>query len=249
MKDLTLTVAANEPVLPDTWQMVLSGDCSEISRPGQFIDIKIPGRFLRRPISIFDWTEDTVTILYKVVGGGTADLSAFGPGAELDVLLPLGNGFDVLEAGEKPLLIAGGIGMPPMYGCAKALTQAGRMPGNIQVVCGFNTADQVLPMDCFERIGVTPIICTADGSVGQKGFVTDVMKDLDYDYIFACGPSPMLRAIYPLAEEGQISLEERMGCGFGACMGCSVMTKAGPRRVCADGPVFSLDELIRDEEA
>ena len=238
-----LTIMRNEPVTHDTRFMELAGDCREITKPGQFLNIRLDGCFLRRPISIYDWTEDRVSILYKVVGKGTRQMADMHPGETLDVLLPLGNGFCTDLHGRKPVLIGGGIGMPPMYGVAKALRRDfPDLP--VQVILGFNTAEDILPTEAFRKLDVEPVITTADGSAGMKGFVTDALEQTEQDYVFACGPEPMLRAVWPLAEDGQFSFEERMGCGFGACMGCSCRTKYGTKRICKDGPVLMREEII-----
>jgi dihydroorotate dehydrogenase electron transfer subunit len=241
MRQEKLKVTANEKILHDVYFMRLSGDCSGISRAGRFIDIRIEGFFLRRPISIYDYTDKYVDILYKTVGAGTDALAETPAGAELDVLLPLGNGFDISKRGGKNLLVGGGIGLPPIYSLAKEFVSQGMQP---VVIAGFNTSADILPMERFHEIGIDPVIATADGSVGVKGFVTDAMKLEDYDYVFCCGPKPMLKAVYDASPDGQFSFEERMGCGFGACMGCSIETKHGPKRVCADGPVFFRDDII-----
>lgn len=238
-----LTITRNEPVTHDTWFMELAGDCREITTPGQFLNIHLEGCFLRRPISIYDWTDESVSILYKVVGKGTRQMAAMGAGETLDVLLPLGNGFRTELHGRNPVLIGGGIGMPPMYGVAKALRRDfPDLP--VQVILGFNTSADILPTEAFRKLGIQPIIATADGSAGVKGFVTDALRQVEQDYVFACGPEPMLRAVWPLAEDGQFSFEERMGCGFGACMGCSCKTKYGTKRICKDGPVLMREEII-----
>ena len=241
MRQEKLTVATNEKVAESAYLMRLSGNCRGIEGAGQFIDIKLDRYFLRRPISIYDFGDDFVYILYKTVGGGTFAMSNLKPGEVLDVLLPLGNGFDLNKRGEKTLLVGGGIGMPPMYLAAKGLRSMGVTP---QVVIGFNSDADVLPMDRFQALGIEPVITTVDGSYGIKGFVTDAMKDMVYDYVYCCGPSPMLKAVFAQAPDGQFSFEERMGCGFGACMGCSIETKDGYKRVCADGPVFFKDQII-----
>ncbi len=239
MNEKTLTVRSLTPLTKDTCALVLEGDCGT-AQPGQFADLKLPGRFLRRPISIWDAAGDHLDLLFKVMGQGTRELAAMTPGSTLDVLLPLGTGFDVADQGTAPVLAAGGIGMPPIYACAKAMTALGQTP---RVVLGFNSKEDILPLDRFRDLGIEPVLTTADGSAGQKGFVTDALKSMEFDYLFCCGPAPMLRAVLPLAPDGQFSLEERMGCGFGACMGCSIETPDGPRRVCKDGPVFRKADL------
>lgn len=236
-----LTIEENTQVTRDTWFMKLSGNCSGISAPGQFINIRLDGFFLRRPISIYDHGETWVSILYKLLGRGTKSMSQMTPGQTLDVLLPLGNGFDVSLCTENTLLAAGGIGMPPMYGIAKELKEKGITP---QLTLGFNTKEDILPLQPFEDLGIHPVIATADGSFGIKGFVTDAMKTMNYDYVCTCGPEPMLKAVYEQMPDGQLSFEERMGCGFGACMGCSCKTKYGSKRICTDGPILMKDEVI-----
>ena len=236
------TVKSNGNIAKDIYKMVLEGDTTAITAPGQFINIALDGFYLRRPISVCDFDSDTVTIIYKTVGRGTRYMSTLGSGARLDVLSGLGNGFDVAAGGEKPLLIGGGVGVPPMFRLAKELCAAGRQ---VSVILGFNTAADVFCADEFRALGAQVHITTADGSVGTKGFVTDAMRGMEYTYTYACGPEPMLRAVYAAAQtSGQYSFEERMGCGFGACMGCSCKTKYGNKRICKDGPVLVKEEII-----
>lgn len=236
------TVKSNGNIAKDIYKMVLEGDTTAITAPGQFINIALDGFYLRRPISVCDFDSDTVTIIYKTVGRGTRYMSTLGSGARLDVLSGLGNGFDVAAGGEKPLLIGGGVGVPPMFRLAKELCTAGRQ---VSVILGFNTAADVFCADEFRALGAQVHITTADGSVGTKGFVTDAMRGMEYTYTYACGPEPMLRAVYAAAQtSGQYSFEERMGCGFGACMGCSCKTKYGNKRICKDGPVLVKEEII-----
>ena len=236
------TVKSNGNIAKDIYKMVLAGDTTAITAPGQFINIALDGFYLRRPISVCDFDSDTVTIIYKTVGRGTRYMSTLGSGARLDVLSGLGNGFDVAAGGEKPLLIGGGVGVPPMFRLAKELCAAGRQ---VSVILGFNTAADVFCADEFRALGAQVHITTADGSVGTKGFVTDAMRGMEYTYTYACGPEPMLRAVYAAAQtSGQYSFEERMGCGFGACMGCSCKTKYGNKRICKDGPVLVKEEII-----
>ena len=226
----------------NVYLMKLSGDTSAITRPGQFINIQLEGRFLRRPISVCDCTEGEITILYKTVGGGTLQMSRMTPGQTLDVLTGLGNGFDLSCSGEAPLLVGGGVGIPPMYLLCKNLLSAGKKPA---VILGFNTKDEVFFEEEFKALGVETTVTTVDGSYGVKGFVTDVMKQRRYSYFYTCGPMPMFRAIEACAvTSGQFSFEERMGCGFGACMGCSCRTKYGSKRICKDGPVLTREEII-----
>lgn len=235
------TVEANRPLTDQVWEMRLAGDTGAIRRPGQFLNIRLDGFFLRRPISICDWDEETITILYKIVGKGTEAMRDIWPGKHLDVLCGLGNGFDVEKCGQRTLLIGGGAGAPPMYGLARALRRAGKTP---VAVLGFNEKSEVFYEDRFRALGVETIVATADGSCGRRGFVTDVLPE-EYDYFCACGPLPMLRAVCAAcATSGQLSFEERMGCGFGACMGCSCETKYGAKRICKDGPVLEKEEII-----
>ena len=234
-------VESNEKIAKSVYKMVLSGDTSAITRPGQFINIKVPDKYLRRPISVCDFDGDTVTVIYKVVGEGTKIMSEMEKGISLDVLTGLGNGFDAGKSGDRPLLIGGGVGVPPLYNLAKKLKDEGK---TVTVILGFNTSDEVFLKEEFEKIA-TVYLTTADGSEGQKGFVTDAMDGIDYDYIYTCGPQAMLRAVYDKAKTGgQFSFEERMGCGFGACMGCSCKTKYGAKRICKDGPVLEKEEII-----
>ena len=234
-------VESNEKIAKRVYKMVLSGDTSAITRPGQFINIKVPDKYLRRPISVCDFDADTVTVIYKVVGEGTKIMSEMEKGISLDVLTGLGNGFDAGKSGDRPLLIGGGVGVPPLYNLAKKLKADGK---TVTVILGFNTSDEVFLKEEFEKIA-TVYLTTADGSEGQKGFVTDAMDGIDYDYIYTCGPQAMLRAVYDKAKTGgQFSFEERMGCGFGACMGCSCKTKYGAKRICKDGPVLEKEEII-----
>ena len=221
--------------------MILKGDTREIKKPGGFINIRLDGFFLRRPISVCDFDESSVTIIYKTVGKGTEKMSAMQIGEELDVLTGLGNGFDKSKSGDKPLLIGGGVGVPPLYRLAKELIRDGK---NVSVILGFNTADEIFYKEEFKKLGAKVYVTTADGSEGIKGFVTSAME-ADYSYIFTCGPEPMLKAVYNKSKTGgQFSFEERMGCGFGACMGCSCKTKYGNKRICKDGPILEKEEII-----
>ena len=241
MKQTVLTIEENVPLTASVYRMRLSGGELEEQRPGQFIDILLPGRFLRRPISVFDWEPGRVTVIYKVIGHGTEQMSAMRPGETLDALTGLGNGYDLTRAGEAPLLLGGGAGVPPLYLLAKRLTAQGK---TVTAVLGFNTEDEVFGEEDFRALGCRLTVTTADGSRGTKGFVTDALPDR-YSYFYACGPEPMLKAVYRAAKtSGQFSLEERMGCGFGACMGCSIKTVSGPRRVCREGPVFEKEEIL-----
>ena len=233
----------NRPLTEDVWEMRVCGDIHEITAPGQFLNIRLNGHFLRRPISICDWDEETaeITFLYKVVGKGTATLSQMRAGQALNVLCGLGNGFDVSKCGPRTLVIGGGVGIPPMYGLAKELLKAGKTP---VVVLGFNKLAELFCVHKFRTLGVETIVSTVDGSYGVKGFVTDALPE-SYDYFCACGPLPMLQAVCnATTTSGLLSFEERMGCGFGACMGCSCKTKYGNKRICKDGPVLEKEEII-----
>lgn len=234
-------VLSNTALTKDVYKMILAGDTQYITAPGQFINIKLDGKFLRRPISVCDYDEKSITIIYKVVGEGTAQMKDIKPGESLDILTGLGNGYDISKS-SKPLLIGGGVGVPPMYNLAKTLISDGQKP---TVVLGFNTASEVFYEKEFMALGADTYVTTVDGSYGIKGFVTDAMADLDYDYFYTCGPLPMFKAVYNATEtSGQFSFEERMGCGFGACMGCSCKTKYGNKRICKDGPVLVKEEII-----
>lgn len=234
-------ILSNDALTEDIYKMVLGGDTQYITAPGQFINIQLDGKFLRRPISVCDYSDDTITIIYKVVGEGTEQMKKLAVGKVLDVLTGLGNGYDISKS-TKPLLIGGGVGVPPMYNLAKALINDGQ---KVSVVLGFNTAKEIFYEDEFKALGCDIFVTTVDGSYGIKGFVTDAMKDIDYDYFYTCGPLPMFKAIYNATEtSGQFSFEERMGCGFGACMGCSCKTKYGNKRICKDGPVLVKEEII-----
>ena len=242
MTTTIFTIISNERIAKSVYKMVLSGNASEITRAGQFVNIKLDGFYLRRPISVCDCTDDTLTIIYKTVGKGTEYMAALECGQTLDILLPLGNGYNLDNSAVRPLILGGGVGVPPMYNLAKRLIGSG---AEVTAVLGFNTADEVFYADEFAALGANVIVTTADGSVGEKGFVTDVMDKIDYDYLYCCGPEPMLKAVYNKSQtSGQFSFEERMGCGFGACMGCSCKTKYGNKRICKDGPVLTKEEII-----
>ena len=242
MKQSIFTVKENKPLTETVYKMVLAGDTSAITATGQFVNLLLEGKYLRRPISVCDWREGELTLIYKVVGSGTEQMAKMQAGEELDLLSGLGNGYNTVKSGEKPLLIGGGVGVPPLFALCKKLLSEGKKP---HVVLGFNTAEEVFLKEDFEALGVKVTVATADGSMGVRGFVTDAMKELDYDYFFTCGPEPMFRAIERIAEtSGQYSFEERMGCGFGACMGCSCKTKYGNKRICKDGPVMEREEII-----
>ena len=240
MNEVIYTIAENAPIAPGVFRLILTGDTSAITAPGQFLDLRLPGFYLRRPISVCDWDETRVTLLYKVVGGGTDWLSRCAAGQTLDALSGCGNGFDVAACGAAALLIGGGIGIPPMYGLAKRLLAAGKTP---VAVLGFNTTAERFYEGNFRALGVETVVATADGSYGVRGFVTDALPER-FDTLCACGPLPMLRALCARTDKpGQLSLEARMGCGFGACMGCTIDTVNGPKRVCREGPVFRREEL------
>lgn len=242
MNQVIMTVSENKQIAERTYYMVLKGDTSEIKNPGQFVNIKLDGFFLRRPISVCDCENGLLKIIYKVVGNGTEEMAKMTAGTELDVLCGLGNGYDTKKSGNHPVLIGGGVGVPPMYMLCKKLISEGK---KVSVILGFNTDKEVFGVKEFESTGADVYITTADGSLGTKGFVTDVLKNLSYTYFYTCGPMPMFNAIEKIATtSGQYSFEERMGCGFGACMGCSCKTKYGNKRICKDGPVLEREEII-----
>ncbi len=241
MKQSIFEIVSNKCIADITYEMVLRGDCSDITRPGQFVNLKLDGFFLRRPISVCDCQDDLLTIIYKVVGHGTEAMADMQAGEKIDILTGLGNGYDLSKTTDNPVLIGGGAGVPPMYLLAKELIKAGKKPS---VVLGFNKKSEVFYEEEFKALGIETIVATADGSYGVKGFVTDAMKSLDYGYFFTCGPEPMLRAIYDnTTVSGQMSFEARMGCGFGACMGCTCETLYGNKRICKDGPVLVKEEV------
>ena len=241
MKQSVFEIKTNEKIADGIYKMILSGETDSITAPGQFINIKLDSFFLRRPISVCDYDENTVTIIYKTVGAGTEKMSTLKSGEKLDILIGLGNGFDTQKSGDNPLLIGGGVGTPPMYNLAKRLSENGK---NVTVVLGFNSKSDVFYEKEFKALGVNVIITTADGSYGKKGFVTDALPE-NYSYFYACGPLPMLKAVCDKTKtSGELSFEERMGCGFGACMGCSCKTKYKNKRICKDGPVLLKEEII-----
>ena len=254
MKQCMMTVVENMALTHDTYRMRLAGDVSAFDAPGQFLDIQLEGHFLRRPISLcdLDYTdrygrEGVLTIIYKVLGKGTDEMTGLGEGTELDVLTGLGNGYDLSDAGDRPLLIGGGVGIPPLYLAAKKLREKDT---DVTVILGYNSSGDIFYDDEFEMLGCNVLIATADGSAGIKGFVTDAFRELtpEFTYFYTCGPEPMLKAVYSEVYEkagvsGQMSFEERMGCGFGACMGCSIQTKNGSKRICKDGPVLRTEEI------
>ena len=241
MKQSIFTILENNALTKDVFKMVLEGDTSAITAPGQFVNIQLEGKFLRRPISVCDWSDTTLTIIYKVVGKGTEQMKAMAAGEKLDILTGLGNGYDMTLAGSHPVLIGGGVGVPPMYGLAKRLAVQGI---RFSVILGFNTQSEIFYEEAFKALGADVQVTTVDGSYGIKGFVTDAMN-MDYTYFYTCGPEPMLKAVYKASStSGQMSFEERMGCGFGACMGCSCKTLTGYKRICKEGPVMKKEEIL-----
>ena len=244
MKQSVFEILSNTALTENVYKMVLKGDVSHITAPGQFVNIKLEGLYLRRPISVCDVSADTLTIIYKAVGKGTKQMSQMQSGT-LDILTGLGNGYDLTVAGEKPVLLGGGVGVPPMYLLAKKLIAAGKQ---VKVVLGFNTKSEVFYEDEFKTLGAEVAVTTVDGSYGIKGFVTDALKDMEYSYFYTCGPEPMLKAVYKAsATSGQMSFEKRMGCGFGACMGCSCKTITGYKRICKEGPVMRKEEILWED--
>ena len=241
MKQSFFTVRENTCIAKNVYMITLTGDTSGITAPGQFVNIKLQGLYLRRPISVCDLCGDELTLVYKVVGEGTALMSRLVPGEKLDLLTGLGNGYDLDKAGDRPLLIGGGVGVPPLYLAAKKLAALGK---KVSVVIGFNTADEVFYEDEFKALGCDVTVTTADGSLGVKGFVTDALPS-GFTYFYTCGPEPMLKAVYrSTSVSGQFSFEERMGCGFGACMGCTCKTVTGSKRICREGPVLEKEEIL-----
>ncbi|MBR2937884.1 MAG: dihydroorotate dehydrogenase electron transfer subunit [Oscillospiraceae bacterium] len=245
MKQGIFEIKENVALTQSVFKMVLQGDVTAITAPGQFVNIKLDGLYLRRPISVCDLSDNTLTIVYKAVGKGTEQMSRMTPGEKLDVLTGLGNGYDLSLAGDKPVLLGGGVGVPPMYLLAKELFAQGK---KVSVVLGFNTKDEIFYEAEFKALGAEVTVTTADGSYGVKGFVTDALKAMDYTYFYTCGPEPMLKAVYKTANtSGQMSFEKRMGCGFGACMGCSCKTITGYKRICKEGPVMKKEEILWED--
>ncbi len=238
-----LTIKSNEALNSNVYKMVLEGNTKAICAPGQFVNIKLDGFYLRRPISVCDYDENSLTIIYKVVGEGTDKMRTMAEGQVLDILTGLGNGYDTSVSGDRPMLIGGGVGVPPMYNLCKTLLKEGKKP---VVILGFNTKDEVFYEEEFKALGADVYVTSVDGSYGIKGFVTDAFKEVgEYTYFYTCGPLPMFKAVYnATVTSGQFSFEERMGCGFGACMGCSCKTKYGNKRICKDGPVLVKEEII-----
>ena len=242
MKQSIFKITSNEKIARDIFKMTLAGDTSAITAPGQFVNIKLDGFFLRRPISVCDCVGENLTLIYKTVGNGTERISRMAAGDELDLLTGLGNGYNTKKSGGSPLLVGGGVGVPPMYMLCRELISEGK---NVTVVLGFNSKDDVFYENEFRALGADVHISTADGTYGTKGFVTDVIKDLQYTFFYTCGPEPMFRAMHKMMKTpGQYSFEERMGCGFGACMGCSCKTLTGNKRICKEGPVMESEEII-----
>ena len=242
MKQTIFEIESNELIARSVYKMVLLGDTSDITASGQFVNIQLDGFFLRRPISVCDSEEGVLTLVYKVVGKGTEVMSGMKAGDKLDILTGLGNGYDTSLSGDKPLLVGGGVGVPPLYKLAKLLIAEGK---SVSVILGFNTKDEVFYKEEFEALGAKVFVSTVDGSMGTKGFVTDCLADIDYTYFYTCGPEPMLKALYrATATSGSFSFEERMGCGFGACMGCSCKTVTGNKRICKEGPVLTKEDII-----
>ena len=240
MKQSIFTIQENVALTKDVMKMVLAGDTSAITASGQFVNIALDGKFLRRPISVCDYDDSTLTIIYKVVGKGTAQMKDMVPGQALDILTGLGNGYDLSCAGDHPVLLGGGVGVPPMYNLAKKLVALGK---TVTVILGFNTASEVFYEEQFKALGCHVTVTTVDGSYGTKGFVTDALPQ-NYSHFYTCGPEPMLKAVYrATTTSGQMSFEERMGCGFGACMGCSCKTLTGYKRICKEGPVMRKEEI------
>ena len=241
MKQSIFQVLSNTALTDCVYKMVLAGDTSAITNCGQFVNIQLDGMFLRRPISVCDYDSETLTIVYKVVGKGTEAMSQMGEGTGLDILTGLGNGYDLTLCGDKPILLGGGVGVPPMYNLAKKLIAMGK---EVKVILGFNTASEVFYEEEFKALGCEVTVTTVDGSYGKKGFVTDALPE-EYSYFYTCGPEPMLKAVYRATNtSGQMSFEERMGCGFGACMGCSCKTLTGYKRICKEGPVMKKEEIL-----
>ena len=244
MKQGIFTIKENKALTDSVYQMTLSGDVSDITTPGQFVNILLDGKFLRRPISVCNVEENLLTIIYKVVGKGTEQMSKMQDG-QLDILTGLGNGYDLSVSGQQPVLIGGGVGVPPMYLLARKLLAQGKQ---VKVILGFNTRSEIFYEEQFRALGADVTVTTVDGSYGVKGFVTDALMNMDYSYFYTCGPEPMLKAVYKAsATSGQMSFEKRMGCGFGACMGCSCKTLTGYKRICKEGPVMRKEEILWED--
>ena len=242
MKQGIFEIAENTALTESVYKMILRGDVSAITAPGQFVNIKLEGLYLRRPISVCDLDGSHLTLVYKAVGKGTEMMSHMQAGEKLDVLTGLGNGYDLTLSGDKPVLLGGGVGVPPMYLLAKKLIAEGK---KVSVILGFNTKGEIFYEEEFKKLGAAVAVTTVDGSYGIKGFVTDALKNTEYSYFYTCGPEPMLKAVYKTSEtSGQMSFEKRMGCGFGACMGCSCKTITGYKRICKEGPVMKKEEIL-----
>ncbi|MDO4484614.1 MAG: dihydroorotate dehydrogenase electron transfer subunit [Clostridia bacterium] len=239
---MNFRITENKQLTALVWSMVLEGEASGVVRPGQFVQVQLPGFYLRRPISVCQWDDTHIRLVYKVVGEGTDKMTTLKAGETLDILTGLGNGFDVDACGDRPLLVGGGVGLPPMIGLCEALIKAGKHP---VMAAGFAKADEIFLQEEIEKMGVPFLLATMDGSAGVQGTVIDAIRGAEYDSVCACGPLPMLKALYEHAEvPGQFSFEERMGCGFGACMGCTVKTKNGYKRICKEGPVLDREEIL-----
>ena len=242
MKQSIFEIIENRPLTDSVMLMRLSGDTSDVTAPGQFVNIKLEGLFLRRPISVCDCKDGILTLIYKVVGKGTEQMKGMKAGEKLDILTGLGNGYNMSKAGDHALLVGGGVGVPPMYMLARLLREEGK---KVTVILGFNTKSEMFYEEEFKELGCDVRVATADGSYGIKGFVTNALDGIDADYFYTCGPEPMLKALYNATSiSGQFSFEERMGCDFGACMGCSCKTLYGNKRICKDGPVLEKEEII-----
>ena len=245
MKQGIFEITSNISLTDNVYKMVLSGDTAAVTAPGQFVNIQLDGLFLRRPISVCDLEDGKLTIVYKAVGKGTEQMSRMTAGEKLDVLTGLGNGYDLTPAGDRPVLIGGGVGVPPMYLLAKRLLKQGK---KVSVILGFNTKSEIFYEQEFKALGCDVTVTTVDGSYGTKGFVTNALENLDYTYFYTCGPEPMLKAVYKASKtSGQMSFEKRMGCGFGACMGCSCKTITGYKRICKEGPVMQKEEILWED--
>ena len=244
MKQEILKITENIRIAENVYRMTLEGPELEEQKPGQFVNIRLEGQFLRRPISVHDSEPGRLVMIYKAVGKGTEQMSRMAAGETLDVLTGLGNGYDLSKAGDKPLLLGGGVGVPPLYMLARKLREQGKA---VSVVLGFNTKSEVFGEELFRRLGCAVTVTTADGSYGTKGFVTDAVPE-SYSYFYTCGPEPMLKAVFrKTVTSGQFSFEERMGCGFGACMGCSCKTITGYKRICREGPVLEKEEILWED--
>ena len=245
MKQNVFEIVSNKALTENVFQMVLKGDTTAITAPGQFVNIQLEGLYLRRPISVCDLDGDKLTIVYKAVGKGTEQMSRMCAGEKLDVLTGLGNGYDLSLSGDKPVLLGGGVGVPPMYLLAKELLKQGKI---VSVILGFNTKSEIFYEQEFKDLGCDVTVTTVDGSYGTKGFVTTALENMEYTYFYTCGPEPMLKAVYKAsATSGQMSFEKRMGCGFGACMGCSCKTLTGYKRICKEGPVMKKEEILWED--